>query len=70
MAEIKDKHDELLLTDAEIHKLTEDTLDPTDDISRPWLLYRCQLIAKAQLDKADRYYEKYIAELLFNEEVV
>ncbi len=43
-----------LLTDEEIHELTKETIDPTDDISRPWLLYRCQVISKTQ-DAKTRY---------------
>ena len=55
MAEIKEKHDELLLSDAEIMA--------THNKERG-LLESEREVARAQLDKADRYYEKYIAELL------
>ena len=67
MAEIKDKHDELLLTDGEL----ADIVDKSQKSSIPaiWALMLVHDVAKAQLDKADRYYEKLMAEMLFSEVV-
>ena len=67
MAEIKEKHDELLLSDEDITNCL-DKIENVQDILDfyPYGLYK--EIAKCQLDKADRYYEKYIAELLCGNE--